>query len=285
MPTPEQELQTIQDKIKLYKEAFEDIKQKLTQARTDISTQAKVSVEDLQAEIPELRATATALNEQIIKLNAEIEAKNKRLLANEKEAFAKYEALAGEITSEYAKRTEQVNAVEKEFLAKSKEYDVLIKDLTKKIENINVQKVNIDTMLNKLKQDAIDFELDKAKRFAEIESLKEDVVKKISALALKEEALEKKANKIDGDYKVLTGKQTQVDEILARIGEANQVLKQAENVRNDNAIKDTRLNEFRVKNIADAKMIAARTEVLDEKEAKLDIREKNLRLAEAKING
>lgn len=280
--TPEKELESVEKKLAIYKEALEDTVRKLTQARTDLATQARKTVEDLEANIPELRSKVSELSDKISELDKAIIRKTAEL-NRQREDFAKrYQSDKEVLDKEHQKRTDEIAKEKEKVNEQRKEAIGLFENIKARESQLEIDNAELGRAKMRLKSDISVFQSERELALNEIAKMKEKAeivladAKKKQAEAIKtNEDLAFKLKRLAEDKKATEG-------ILERIDEAEGILEEARKVSRENARITEENNVIAIQNKADARKNAIRTQLLDEREESLNKRDSNLKILEAK---
>lgn len=280
MPDKAEELQ---EKIKIYSQALEDIKVELTSRRSEMAELTRQTIEDLDARIPQLRKKAQEMDAKIVELDKQIK-ERERTAAQEQQSYAKFysdleeglkkkfdalylslnkeSAEAKNLLDENNKRVIELNELQRILYEKQRILDG--KELS-----LIAKKDQMDAFLKE--------ESEKIKKSVDLINLEK------SGISILEANLKAKEANLNHVIKQAEAEKLEAEKVVKRIAEAQAILDEANNVKDANVKKEDELNQLKVKLMADTARNNRRSDELNAREVKLNERDANLKILEAKV--
>lgn len=276
------------DKLTTYQVALDKTIKELAIRRTELSTLARKTVEDLEASIPGLVKKASRLQIEIANLEKIIEEKTVKANADNIAVINQYRQLEDSLQKEYEEKRSSLAIVGKLQKDRDEQYFLNLEQLKKDQENLVSERVSFSNSLGEkiasLAQDISDFNTRRDSEIRALDKQKDDMKRELEESHILREELLAKEKELSNKFEELSNKIKQVDDVIAKNSKYQELLDAAIAKEAKNQDRESGLNQANVTLMADIKRNNARTSALDSREEALNKREENLRIAEASLS-
>ena len=275
------QVQELEEQINNYRKALDDTKKQLTQARTDLAAQAKLTVEHLESSIPSLEVKVKNKQAEIEALDKEICSKQLANQAEELHWKGHYERMEKALIQDYENKSKALDF-------QSAELNKATLELSHRAEILNSDMDQRESSIKRMADDLIAREeglINSKKDMVDQQALFHQEVHSTRATLDKDKAYIKEQKELLVDRnKELKDREHDIfeREKQAEAAIANESLVEAHSLSNEHRaqVLDKReldINERNVSLQAERKRANKKEEALNDREEKLNQREKNLR--------
>lgn len=269
--------------IEEYNKALQEVTEQLRIKRSELASQAQLTVEDLNKSIPLLRNTIESLKLEISQLSEIIENLRKEQARETFDAVSHYNALEADLKKDYEYKKEKLRDTLDQITA--------IRDaIDRENEDLKAREVTLANNQGILAIAWAEFNTEKEKfdnykknELAEIERKNKELLSNQEILNNNLRIVKEQQESLKAKIVEFETAKAQADDILLKIDEAQKVLDEAKNVSISNALQLEEINKQSVKNRADMVKNSKRTDELNEIERQLKERESNIKLLESKV--
>lgn len=281
----EDKIKTVTEKLKIYQDELERVKQELTHKRTELATLARKTVEDFEVSIPNLVSKASTLQVEIDRLEKIIEQKTAKFNEENNAVIAQYRNLENALKREYELKNEKLVKRENDNALKVDEYKRNLANLEQREASLKADREAFEKKTTEdqkafAKEKEL-FEKEKSDSLTKINSDLAESEHKLKNINVLKDSLELMKKDVAKQTEDLKKKSAHADEIIARINEATAILNKARELEIKNDDRAAKLNELSIKLSADTRRNNARTSSLDDIDAILKKREENIKVLEA----
>jgi len=273
----------IEEQLKVYKDELEKVKGQLRQARTDLASQAKKTVADLESSIPALEAKAKEKSDKVALLDKMILDKQKKHDEIKEFHAEHYKNLENSLAKEHSLRMSNLDEREKAQNRRDEEYKSKVVILAHHQAALDSGQTNLAKAQKNLENDRKELADKQLRASHEINESKRKIAEEYSTLSLKKENFNKDKSELINQIKQVSEKQDKVSAVLAREYNLDKRDKDAQTKEYFNSKKSEELNQQFIALKADRIRLNNREELQNAREKNLNDREKNLKELEAKV--